>query len=313
MESGKTQELINPSHSFFDPSKLGSLYPFPSNYLDINGLKYHYLDQGEGDPIIMLHGNPTWSFYFRSLIQALSPDYRCIVPDHIGCGLSDKPDDTVYDYTLKSRVGDLENLISHLSIDRKITLIVHDWGGMIGLIFALKHLDKIGRMIIMNTSGFLPPAGKKIPLRLLFILKFKWLSKLLIQGLNLFAVSALYMATRKGLPKDVKKGLTLPYNSWKNRIATWKFVQDIPLDESHISYEPVHDADQNLHRLTGIPMLFCWGKHDFVFDLSYLEEWKRRFPDAEFHLIEDAGHYVLEDSPDAVISLVREYLKRHPL
>jgi pimeloyl-ACP methyl ester carboxylesterase len=305
--------VMKPPTPQFDLSSLGSLYPYKSNYLDMNGLKYHYLDQGNGDPLLMLHGNPTWSFYFRSLINALSPDYRCIVPDHIGCGLSEKPNDKIYDYTLKSRVNDLERLISHLSLDNKITLIVHDWGGMIGLVFALKHIEQIGRIIIMNTSGFLPPSGDKIPIRLRIIRNFKLLSKILVQGFNLFSFSALYMATKKGLSKDVKKGLTAPYNSWKNRIATLKFVHDIPLDETHQSYDLVSHVDQNLHRLNNIPMMFCWGEHDFVFDLTYFDEWKRRFPNAEFHTLPDAGHYALEDSPENIIFLAKDFLKKHAL
>lgn len=304
---------MNSYTSEFNQSQLGHLYPYVSNYLDINGFKYHFIDQGHGEPIVMLHGNPTWSFYFRSLINALSPEYRCIVPDHIGCGLSEKPDDKAYDYSLKSRVNDLENLISRLNLNKKITLVLHDWGGMIGLVFALKRIEQIGRLIIMNTSGFLPPSGKKIPRRLQFILKFKWLSKILVQGFNLFSVSALHMASHKGLSKDVKKGLTAPYTSWKNRIATLKFVLDIPLDETHNSYSLVKHVDQNLHHLTGIPMMFCWGKHDFVFDQTYFEEWKRRFPEAEFHFLEDAGHYALEDSPDVIISQVKEFLKKQTL
>ena len=297
----------------FDISKLTSLYPFKSNYLKINNLKYHYLDQGHGEPILMLHGNPTWSFYFRSLINELSPNYRCIVPDHIGCGLSEKPNDKTYDYSLKRRVNDVEHLIDHLNLTDKITLIVHDWGGMIGLAFALKNIEKIGRLIIMNTSGFLPPFGKKIPFRLLFILKFKLLSKILVQGLNLFSRSALYMASKKRLSSDVKKGLIAPYNSWKNRIATYKFVIDIPLDETHKSFDLVSHVDHTLHHLTDIPMLFCWGKHDFVFDLSYLDEWKRRFPDARFNLLENAGHYALEDSPEVIIPMIKDFLKKNPL
>ncbi|MCJ7774488.1 MAG: alpha/beta fold hydrolase [Desulfobacterales bacterium] len=304
---------MSPSSYQFDLSKFASLYPFNSNYLDINGLKYHYLDQGHGEPVIMLHGNPTWSFYYRLVINALSPNYRCIVPDHIGCGLSEKPDEKTYDYSLKSRINDLEHLIRHLNLDKKITLVLHDWGGMIGLVFALQHIGQIGRIIIMNTSGFLPPFGEKIPIRLRIVKNFKLLSKILVQGFNLFSFSALYMASKKGLSKDVRKGLTAPYNSWENRIATLKFVHDIPLDETHKSYDLVNHVDQNLHRLSGIPLIFCWGEHDFVFDKTYLDEWKRRFPDAEFHTLPDAGHYALEDSPEVIIPLIKDFLKRYPL
>ena len=103
-----------------DISGFRHLYPFTSHYLDLNGLSYHYIDEGEGDPIVMVHGNPTWSFYFRELIKALSPQYRTIVPDHIGCGLSDKPEETDYDYRLHSRIDDLNNLLDTLTIDEKI-------------------------------------------------------------------------------------------------------------------------------------------------------------------------------------------------
>jgi haloalkane dehalogenase len=117
-----------------DISGFRHLYPFNSHYQDLKGLRYHYIDEGEGDPIVMLHGNPTWSFYFRELIKALSPPYRSIVPDHIGCGLSDKPDIKNYDYRLKNRVDDLEVLIQNLEVKEKITLVLHDWGGFIGMV-----------------------------------------------------------------------------------------------------------------------------------------------------------------------------------
>ena len=100
------------------------LYPFEGNYLKLNGLRYHYLDEGSGDPIVMVHGNPTWSFYYRELVKALSGSYRTIVPDHIGCGFSDKPDDRDYPYTLSRRIEDLGALLMHLGINENITLIL---------------------------------------------------------------------------------------------------------------------------------------------------------------------------------------------
>src|SRR4051812_50003304 len=101
----------------------------PGRDLDRGGLRYHYLDEGEGEPLLMVHGNPTWSFYYRGLVEGLRDSYRTIVPDHIGCGLSDKPDDSRYDYTLESRVADLEALVDHLGLDGGLTLGVYDSGG----------------------------------------------------------------------------------------------------------------------------------------------------------------------------------------
>lgn len=295
-----------------DMSPFRSLYPFTSHILDINGLKYHYLDEGRGEPIVMVHGNPTWSFYYRHLVKTLSPDYRTIVPDHIGCGLSDKPGLNRYDYRLASRVYDMEALVDYLQLDDKITLILHDWGGMIGMAYAVKHPEKISRLVIMNTAAFLPPKGKTIPLRLWIIRNIRWLAAPAVLGLNIFSIGALYMASHKGLSRAVKSGLKAPYNSWRNRMATLKFVQDIPLSAKDPSYALVRSVDSNLHRLAGIPMLICWGKRDFVFDDTYLEEWQRRFPDAHVHPLEDAGHYVIEDEPEIVVSLIKDFLKKHP-
>jgi len=289
------------------------LYPFESHYINLKGLKYHFVDEGTGNPVVMIHGNPTWSFYYRELIKALSGNYRTIAVDHMGCGLSDKPDKNQYDYRLKSRVDDIEALIDSLELSEKITLVLHDWGGMIGMAFALRHPERIGRIVIMNTAAFLPPDGKRLPLRLRLIRDIRLFATPAVLGFNLFAYSALFMASHKGLSKDVKSGLTAPYNCWKNRRATLYFVQDIPVGENDPSYSIVKHADENLHKLAGIPMLICWGKHDFVFDESYFAEWQRRFPDAEVNLLSDAGHYVMEDEPEKVCMLVKDFLIRHSI
>ncbi|MFO7556034.1 MAG: alpha/beta fold hydrolase [Desulfobacterales bacterium] len=279
--------------------------------MKINGLSYHFLDQGTGDPVVMLHGNPTWSFYFRNLVKGLSSQFRIIVPDHIGCGLSDKPDIRQYDYLLKSRVNDLENLLDHLGINKKITLVLHDWGGMIGMAYALRHTERIHRFVIMNTAAFLLPDGKVLPIRLRLIRNIKPFATLAVLGLNIFAFGALFMASYKGLEKDVKSGLIAPYNSWNSRIATLKFVQDIPVSEKDPSYRLAKYVDDNLYRLRHIPMLILWGEHDFVFDMDFLLEWRHRFPDAKSVTFKDAGHYVLEDASDKIIPIVKNFLKIH--
>jgi len=274
-------------------------------------LNYHFLDQGEGDPVVMLHGNPTWSFYYRNLVKSLSSQCRTIVPDHIGCGLSDKPGIHQYDYRLKSRVDDLEHLLDDLEINQKIMLVLHDWGGMIGMAYALRHPERIHRFVIMNTAAFLLPGGKALPLRLRLIRNIKPFGALAVLGFNIFACGALFMASYKGLDKDVKSGLVAPYNSWHNRIATLKFVQDIPAQKKDPSYSLAKYVDDNLHRLSHIPMLILWGEHDFVFDMDYLLEWQRRFPDAIVKTFKDAGHYVLEDAADRIVPMVKTFLKYH--
>lgn len=291
------------------------LYPFKSNLVSIDrnkidGDKMHYLDEGRGKPVLMLHGNPTWSFYFRHLVKELSTEYRAIVPDHIGCGFSDKPDESKYNYTLESRVNDLNVLVNHLNLvaDEKISLIVHDWGGMIGIAWALENLDRIDKIVITNTSGFFLPRGKKFPLRLWLIKYLKFFAIPAVIGFNIFACAALYMAPFKKLSKDVRAGLVAPYNSWRNRIATLKFVEDIPITESDKSYGMVRYVDTNLSRLKKIPMVILWGEHDFVFDRSFLKEWICRFPEAAVYLFKDAGHYLFEDKPNETCAIIRKFI-----
>ncbi len=293
-----------------DISDFKHLYPYESRSIKINNLRYNYIDEGEGEPLIMVHGNPTWSFYFRSLIDSLSGEYRTIAVDHIGCGLSEKPDGKKYDYTLKSRVDDLEIFIKSLNLDKKITLIVHDWGGMIALAYTQRNPESVSKLVITNTSGFLPPGNKGLPLRLWLLKYIKLFSKFGVLGFNLFAFAALYMAPEKKLSRDVKKGLIAPYNSWSNRIATHRFVQDIPLEEKDFSYNLVKSVDDNLVEiLKDKPLLICWGENDFVFDMDYFAEWKKRFPQAKSHSFPEAGHYILEDIPEKVTSLIKDFLK----
>ncbi|MDQ3039447.1 MAG: alpha/beta fold hydrolase, partial [Pseudomonadota bacterium] len=154
-------------------------YPFVPQRFDVRpGIALSYLDEGprDGEVIVMLHGNPSWSYYWRHLVLGLrdsasTKGYRCIVPDHIGMGLSDKPDDRAdaslrYDYTLQSRVDDLTALLDHLGIVGPVTLAVHDWGGMIGFGWALSHAAQVKRLVILNTAAFPLPVAKPMPWQL---------------------------------------------------------------------------------------------------------------------------------------------------
>lgn len=296
-----------------DISPFRRLYPFESRFLALRGMRLHYLDEGAGEPVLMVHGNPTWSFYFRGLIQRLSEKYRAIAPDHFGCGLSDVPSEDSYDYRLHSRVQDLEALIDALKLEQKLTLILHDWGGMIGMAFALRRPERIGRIIITNTAAFPPPDGKPIPWRLKLIRNFPFWATPAVLKFNLFARAALIMAPARRLSSEVRAGLIAPYNSPQNRLATLRFVQDIPLAPSDPSYPLLKSVDADLHRLSEIPMMICWAMKDFVFDADYLTQWRLRFPKARVHVFPNAGHYLLEDEPEAVGSRVMDFLNQNPL
>jgi cis-3-alkyl-4-acyloxetan-2-one decarboxylase len=297
-----------PYSAFVATAAFRRLYPFRSRFMRVRGFTCHYLDEGTGEPIVMLHGNPTWSFYYRSLVKGLSGRYRVVVPDHIGCGLSDKPGVRRYDYRLSSRVADLEALLGRVGLKGPLTLVLHDWGGMIGMAYAVAHPERIRRLVLLNTAAFLPPDGKRLPLRLRLIRDMRQLAGPLVLRFNLFARAALRMASRRGLAADVRAGLIAPYNSPANRIATLKFVQDIPLEPRDPSYALVASVSARLPLLAAVPMLLLWGRHDFVFDGDYLAEWRRRFPAARVEIFERAGHYLLEDEPERVLERIRAFL-----
>ena len=287
-------------------------YPFASHYREIDGHRCHYLDEGIGDPVVMLHGNPTWSYYYRHLVAALRGTYRTIVPDHIGCGLSDKPSTADYPYTLERRVSDLENLLNSLGLVKDLTLVLHDWGGMIGMAYAHRHPDAIRRLVILNTGAFHLPTAKPFPWSL-WLCRNRFFGSVLVRGLNAFCRGAVRYCTVKGMTPEVRAAFLAPYDSWGNRVAVLRFVQDIPLRPTDPGYQLISDVQTGLTQFRSVPMLICWGEKDFVFDRHFLAEWQRYFPEAEVHRFPDAGHYVLEDAGDKIIPLVQTFLKAHPL
>lgn len=288
-------------------------YPFQGKFLQLGPLKYHYLDEGAGDPVVMLHGNPSWSFYYRHLVRELRSDYRLIVPDHIGCGLSDKPADSLYSFTLKQRVDDLEALLDHLDLRANITLVVHDWGGMIGMAFATRYPERIARLVILNTAAFHLPERKPFP-RALRICRDTQFGAFLVQGLNAFARgAALVGCKRNPMSAELRKAYCAPYDCWQHRVATLRFVQDIPLQHGDSGYDIVTEVQENLQQFSKLPICICWGEKDFVFDRHFLDEWRQRFPDAELHSFADCGHYILEDAKAEVIPIIRQFLTEHPL
>lgn len=285
-----------------DTAPIKDIYPFKSNFLEIKGHKYHYVDEGKGEPIVMVHGNPTWSFYFRRLISAFSPKYRVIAPDHMGCGLSDKPQD--FDYCLESHIENLEILLVSLKLE-KITLVVHDWGGAIGMGFAVRYPNKIKNIVILNSGAF---SMHWIPLRIA-VGKIPWLGEKLIRNLNLFCKCATFMASEKKLPPKVKKGFLLPYQTFENTIAVYKFVKDIPLRPEHPSFEVLLQVEHGLWMFREYPVCIIWGMKDWCFTQRFLDRWMLYYPQSQIFPIRQAGHYVLEDAPEEVISHVKRFLE----
>ena len=231
----------------------------PRADFDRGGLRLHYLDEGAGEPVVMLHGNPTWSFYFRHLVDSLRGTHRVIVPDHIGCGTSDKPDDSQYLYTLASRVDDLELLLNHLGLDRELTLVMHDWGGMIGMAYAARHPERIARLVVSNTAAFHKPNTKSMP-RALAICRRSRAGAFLVRGLNLFCNGTAWIGCkRQPMTRELREAYVAPYDSWSHRIAILRFVEDIPLSPGDRSYELVSWVQDRLGLLRKCRCSFCGG------------------------------------------------------
>lgn len=296
------------NHSITSRAGFESEYPFESHFLDLEGDRYHYLDEGSGETLLFVHGNPTWSFIWRNLIKNLSSDYRCIAVDHIGCGFSDKPQN--YSYTLAKHVDNLQQLVETLDLT-DVTLIAHDWGGAIGMGAAVRMPERFQRFVLMNTAAF---RSTRIPFRIA-VCRIPLLGTLAIRGLNLFAKAAQRWAVSKPerITAAVRAGYLAPYNNWSNRIATLRFVQDIPLSPKHCSYQALTQIENGLAQFQNRPILLPWGEQDWCFTPKFLEEFLQFFPNAKPFRISDASHYIFEDAADLLLEQIHQFLIENPL
>ncbi|HVU18999.1 MAG TPA: alpha/beta fold hydrolase [Candidatus Didemnitutus sp.] len=261
-----------------------------------------YVDEGQGDEaVLMVHGNPTWSFFYRRVILGLRNRIRCIAPDHLGCGLSDKPQN--FDYTLPNHIENLSRLVESLGL-RRIHLVVHDWGGPIGLGTLLPLGDRLGRVVILNTAAF---ADTKVPARIR-LCRAPLLGGLLVRGLNGFAGPATHMAVSRPLPPQVKAGFLFPYDSWANRIAVHRFVRDIPSGKGTSSDAALARIESQLPLLRQRPVRIIWGGGDFCFNRHYFDRWRAILPEARADYVTEAGHYLIEDAGEAVVAGIKEHI-----
>ena len=289
------------------PGWLAKIYPFnPSSFRTPSGARMSFLDVGPRTDaaVLMLHGNPTWSFYYRNLVTALAGRIRCIAPDHVGMGLSDKP--FGYDYTLASRIADIEGLIDELGV-RKIHLVVHDWGGAIGFGVATRRPERVGRIVVQNTAAF---TSDRIPLRIR-LCRVPGLGEFVVRGLNGFAEPATWMAmASRRMRWQERRAYLYPYDSWAHRIGVHRFVRDIPLERTHPSRSELETIERNLGLLSANEKLFVWGSRDFCFDESFLSRWRDIYPDARVERLDGVGHYVLEDADPGICSRIADFLTR---
>lgn len=284
------------------------LYPFGSHFVSVDGQQLHYVDEGAGEPLLFVHGNPTWSFYWRNLIVGLRDRYRCVAVDHIGCGLSDKPQH--YEYTLARRIDDVVALIRHLDL-KSTTLVAHDWGGAIGLGAVEKARERFGRIVLFNTGAFPPPF---VPWRIAAC-RVPVFGTIAMRGFNAFARGALTMAVEKPerMTAEVCAGLLAPYDNWQHRVAIDRFVKDIPFSPRHPTFQALAQIEAGLDALGTMPIQLIWGMRDWCFRPECLERFRQHWPQAEVHEFHDCGHYVVEDAHERIVPLMRDFLARNPV
>lgn len=282
------------------------LLPHQSRELDVGPHLLRYLDVGSGDDVLLcVHGNPTWSFYWRSLVERFASSHRVIAVDHLGCGRSAKPSRGDFPYTLAAHRDNLLSLIDSLDLEQ-ITLIAHDWGGAIGLASLLERRERFERIVLLNTGAFPPPY---VPWRIAAC-RIPVLGTLAVRGLNAFAIAATWMAmSRNKMDHRVARGLLAPYDTWGNRVAIDAFVRDIPMSPSHPSYALLAQLEKELPQLAQLPSLLVWGMRDWCFRPECLRRFQAVWPNARTVEIPDAGHYVIEDAAGETLDAIADFLE----
>jgi haloalkane dehalogenase len=284
------------------PDLLQVLYPFSPQYHSCSEGKLHYIDEGCGEPLVFLHGNPTWSFFYRNLILDLQDSYRCLALDHLGCGLSDKPQQARY--TLDGHIGRACDWLRGLGLE-SFQLVVHDWGGAIGFGVARELQGMVSRIHVLNTAAF---PFRPVPWRIAMC-RIPLLGSYAIRQHNLFARKATELTTVEPLAPAVRDGYLFPYANAASRLAIDAFVKDIPTSPRHRSWATLKAIEESLGAWRERPLQIIWGMQDWCFHSGVLQRWRELLPDAPVHTIEQAGHYLTEDAPEEICTQIRAFAR----
>ncbi|MBK6903614.1 MAG: alpha/beta fold hydrolase [Saprospirales bacterium] len=277
-------------------------YPFRAHYFEAQGQKMHYIDEGQGETLLFVHGTPSWSFDFRYQIEALSSRYRCVAVDHIGFGLSDKP--AHFDYSVQNHARILEAFIGHLGL-KDITLVVHDFGGPIGFDYALKHPANIKRLIVLN-SWLWSAEGEP---------EFRKMKPILKSPLLPFLYRRLNFSPRYLLPqsffdksllsKNTRRQYTGPFPGRSERSGPLAFAKSLLMDQDWFE-----SLWKQIHLLADKPILFIWGMNDTFVSPKYLEKFAIPFSRKTLARLEECGHFPQEEKKEEVLEQMRRFLSQ---
>jgi haloalkane dehalogenase len=278
-------------------------YPFPSHYLALGMGRLHYLDEGAGEPVVMVHGNPAWSFLYRHFIKGLSAEVRCVAPDHIGFGLSDKP--LEWSYRPLDHARNLQALIEHLGL-RNITLVVQDWGGPIGLSYAVNQPDNVKSLVLMNT--WMWPVDDDWYYRAFSGFMGGPLGRFLIQRYNFFVNGVMKMATadKSRLPRAVHQHYVQPLANPAERKGCWTLPKEIIASSDWLK-----ELWERRAQIADKPVLILWGLKDIAFRQKELQTWLALFGDCQVHRLQGVGHFVQEEYGREAAPILAEFLRAH--
>ena len=280
-------------------------YPFKENYHEVDGIRLHYVDEGSGPPILMVHGQPTWSYLYRKMIPPLvAAGYRCIAPDLMGFGLSDKPTDESV-YTLPRHVELVTGLIGKLQLEG-ITIVGQDWGGPISLRYAIDHQDNVRSLVILNTLVKTTP----IPLLFSLVLRSGGFSSFLIRRMDLFRK----MAFRRGWPfrrpvdSRAMEQYKMPHSTASSRAGIAAFPKMIPGNDRHPNAKYISEIDATL-REWDVPVLVMFSDGDIAFKVDEGQRIAEMVPNGRFQIVRNAGHYLQEDAGEEIAERMVTFLR----
>lgn len=288
-------------------------WPYEPKWFDSAEGRMHYVDEGQGRPVVMVHGNPTWGYLYRNFIGPVTKaGFRAIVPDHLGFGRSDKPDEPdLYRYLMHAER--LESLLQSLDL-QDATAVVQDWGGPIGLYWVTQHPERVRSLFVLNTFGHRPRDKVKLPF-IIKLFQMPAMGEVLVKGLNVFLHGFVFrqgVNKRDRLTPEVKAAYLAPHPKWSTRTPILVFPREIPEGPAGPVSQLLGDIESGLQKhFRDKPVHIGWGMKDPVFtpdDLNTL--WLDTFPDAEVTRVEDAGHYIQEDAYEIIVPKLLDFLRR---
>ncbi|MDR1437546.1 MAG: alpha/beta fold hydrolase [Puniceicoccales bacterium] len=281
------------------PNDIRRYFPFTAHSVELpDGHRMHYVDEGRENLTLFFHDIPLWSFYFRNLIRDLRANFRCVAPDYLGFGLSDKPEQ--YPYSLQTIAQNAIDFLIKLNVG-KFNLVLHGWGGVPGMVVAQRWPERVNRIVLLNGNCFTdyaPPSEYSLYLT-------GGLGKVLIDIFNLPVLKAAF-GTDVG--SYSRKGYRFPYTSRKDRVPIRTFIENLPSSGNGNAERWLKEVSEGISILMHKHVLAIWGMRDKVFHADILNHWEDSFNEPTIHELSSAGRYALEEEFDVMLPIIRRFL-----